>query len=334
MRISKIIEAFDTHTSGNSTRNLIGGVPNLEGNTMVEKMKYFEDNYDWIRKTTMWEPRGHANMSGTVITTPCNPEADMGVFYIDTSGYMPMCGHSTIGVATAMIESGMVAAKEPYTIIKIDTPAGLVTAKAHVENNAVKSVTFTNIPSFHYASDILEIDGYGEVPVDVAYGGNSYAIVSADKFNLRLEPDNLDEIYRITRLVHKAANEKVGFIHPEKTFINKITHVQFYTAPTNPEATYKNTVVFLPLSIDRSPCGTGTSARVANLVSKGELKMNEELVHESIIGGIFRARAVESTKVGEFNAIIPEVTGSAYTTGLLKFVIDPDDPLRHGFLMG
>jgi len=335
MKFEKMFEAIDTHTCGNPTRTLIKGVPKLEGNTMAEKMQYFEKHYDWIRTATQCEPRGSEIMSGTVLMEPCDPDADIGVFYIDASGYMPMCGHSTIGITTAVIETGIIEAKEPYTTVKIDTPAGLVTAKAEVKDNSVVSVTFRNIPGFLYKTAVLNFKEFGEVEVDIAYGGNSYVIVSADKFGLEIAANNATNIFKYSKIVLDKANEDIGFVHPEKPFINKITHVQWYADPVVlPDANFKNTVVFLPGSIDRSPCGTGTSARVCSLYAKGKLKLNEKFVHESIIGGRFTARVIASAEVGGYKGGIPEVTGSAYISGFHKFVLDPNDPFKKGFFFG
>lgn len=335
MNFERMIEAVDTHTSGQPTRTILRGVPKLQGNTMGEKMMYFKENFDWIRSSTQCEPRGSEVMSGTVLTEPCRSEADIGVFYIDASGYMPMCGHSTIGVTTAVIETGIVEAKEPFTVVKIDTPAGLITAKAEVKGNSVKSVTFRNAPAFLYKTSTLDFGEYGEVEVDIAYGGNPLVIVPAAPFGLELKASNARRIFEYSQLVLDKANSEVGFVHPELPFINRITHVEWFTAPvTIPEANYMNTVVFLPGSIDRSPCGTGTSARVCSLYAKGEIGLNEEFIHESIIGGRFTAKVVEPAEVAGFKGGIPEVTGNAYISGFHTFVFDPEDPHKNGFFFG
>ncbi len=326
-----IFESIDTHTAGNPTRNLIAGVPSIQGTTMAEKMKYAVENLDWVRTATMLEPRGHSCMSGTIWTEPCHPEAHMGILFIDAGGFMPMCGHSTIGSVTAMVESGRIPMQGPVMDVNIDTAAGLVRTKVTIENNKVKNVAFQNVASFLYAQGEVEVEGFGKIPYDVAYGGNAYAITDASHFNLNLRSGHLAEITKCAQLFGEAVRKVVKFEHPEQPFINVITHVMFCTQPDDPKATYRNTVIFLPSSVDRSPCGTGTSARVASLFAKGELKLNEEFVHESVIGTQFKARIIKEASVGGHKGGIPEVSGSAYVTGLNKYIIDADDPLCMGF---
>ncbi|MBW1730256.1 MAG: proline racemase family protein [Deltaproteobacteria bacterium] len=334
MKINRVFSTIDTHTGGEPTRTIIGGLPYIPGKTIVEKMHYLKENMDWIRTSLMFEPRGHSVMSGVILTEPTHPEADIGVIFIETGGYLPMCGHDTIGVSTALVETGMITVEEPFTYITLDTPAGLTRVKVHVENGKARSVTFRNIPSFVFAKDVeVYVPGFGKIKMDVSYGGNVYAILPADAVELEILPENASEIIQKGRMVRDAVNSQVRIQHPEKPFVNECTHVQFYGKPSAPDADLKNTVFFADSGIDRSPCGTGTSAKVATLYAKGELKLNEEFVHESIIGSIFVARAVEEAKVGPYEAIVPEVTGSAYVTGMSQFVIDPDDPHRNGFLL-
>ncbi len=334
MKINRVFSTIDTHTGGEPTRTIIGGLPYIPGKTIVEKMHYLKENMDWIRTSLMFEPRGHSVMSGVILTEPTHPEADIGVIFIEIGGYLPMCGHDTIGVSTALVETGMITVEEPFTYITLDTPAGLTRVKVHVENGKARSVTFRNIPSFVFAKDVeVYVPGFGKIKMDVSYGGNVYAILPADAVELEILPENASEIIQKGRMVRDAVNSQVRIQHPEKPFVNECTHVQFYGKPSAPDADLKNTVFFADSGIDRSPCGTGTSAKVATLYAKGELKLNEEFVHESIIGSIFVARAVEEAKVGPYEAIVPEVTGSAYVTGMSQFVIDPDDPHRNGFLL-
>lgn len=331
MRFDKCIDAVDTHTFGEPTRTLISGIPKLEGNTIAEKRAYFEKHYDWIRTATQWEPRGGDVMSGAVILDPCEKDADIGVFFIDSGGYFPMCGHSTIGVTTAIIETGLIKATEPYTTVRLDTPAGVVTAKAEVKDSCVKSVTFTNVPCFLYKTKVLEFEEYGKVEVDVTYGGGSFVLVPAEPFGLILEPCNLSRIYSLSKTVQDKANAEIGFIHPEKPEIKGIQQVHWYSAPiVNKNVNARTANVFLP-GLDRSPCGTGTSARACTLFVKGKLGLNEEFAQEGMAGGIFHAKVVEPADVGGYKGGIPTITGSAHITGFHKFVIDPDDPLTYGF---
>ena len=334
MKIARVFSSIDTHTSGQPTRTISGGIPFIPGKTIVEKMSYLKENMDWIRTALMFEPRGHAIMSGVILTEPTHPDADIGVIFIETTGYLPMCGHDTIGVCTALVETGMVKVEEPVTRLALDTPAGLTRVRVEVENGKAKRVTFKNIPSFVMAENAeIEVSGIGKLNIDVAYGGNVYAILSADSVGLEIRPENAGKVIELGRKIKHAVNDQMPIQHPEKNFINECTHVEFYGPPKNPQAHLQNTVFFAESGIDRSPCGTGTSAKLAVLHKKGELGLNQEFVHESIIGGIFWARIVEETRVGPHPAIVPEVSGSAKIMGMNQLFIDPDDPLRHGFLL-
>lgn len=331
MKFSKFIETVDTHTFGEPTRSIIAGVPQLKGATISEKKACFEKNYDWIRTLTMLEPRGGNVMSGAVITEPCTDDADFGVIFIDSGGYFPMCGHSTIGVTTMLIETGMVPAIEPYTTVKLETPAGLVTAVAQVEDSCVKSVTFENIPCFLYKSEVLSFEGIGNVPIDVAYGGGSFALVPADAFGIKLLAGNLPEILRWSKIVQDKVNNEIGFQHPEKPEIHGVSQIHWYSAPierTDVDARSAN--VFLP-GVDRSPCGTGTSARAVTLFVQGKLGLGEEFSQESLTAGKFTAKIKRPITVGGFPGAIPTLTGTAHISGFHKFVADPDDPLAFGF---
>jgi proline racemase len=298
-------------------------------------MAYVRDNLDDLRQMLMYEPRGNEVMSGAILTPPCREDADMGVIYIEVGGYLPMCGHDTIGCCTAMVEAGIVPVEEPITTIRLDTPAGLVVARVTVESGRAKEVTFTNAPAFLYRKDVeVFVPGHGRVTLDIAYGGNFYAIAEARQLGLEIKAERAGEIVQAGKAVRAAINQAIRVQHPEMEFIEGLTHVEFYGPPTRPDAHAKNAVVIPPGSIDRSPCGTGTSAKVAVLHARGELQENEEFVHESIIGTIFRARVVGTARVGSFAAVIPEISGRAYVTGIHHFVVDPEDPLKRGFLLG
>ena len=334
MKIARVFTSIDTHTSGQPTRTITGGIPFIPGKTIVEKMLYLKKNMDWIRTALMFEPRGHAIMSGAILTEPTAPDADIGVIFIETTGYLPMCGHDTIGLCTALVETGMVQVKEPMTTIVMDTPAGLTRVGVEVKNGKAKGVTFKNIPSFVMATDVdVKVAGIGTITMDVAYGGNVYAILAAEAVDLDIRPENAGKVVELGRKIKQAVNDQVPIQHPEKAFINECTHVEFYGPPKNPAAHVQNTVFFAESGIDRSPCGTGTSAKLAVLHKKGQLKLNQEFVHESIIGGIFRARIVETTMVGSLPAVVPEVSGTAKIMGMNQLFIDPDDSLKHGFLL-
>lgn len=333
MKFQKLFTTIDTHTGGNPTRTVISGLPDLKGKTMSEKMLYMKENYDWIRKFLMNEPRGHSVMSGALIVDPCDPKADVGVIYIETGGYLPMCGHDTIGCCTALIEAGLVVAKEPYTFINLDTPAGLVEVKVKVVNGKAIEVTFANIPSFLLKSIEVDVEGIGKVKCDIAYGGNFYGIIDARELGLELNPENASNIIDMGIKIRNKINETESIFHPEYPFINGLTHIEFFTEPVHPEADLKNTVVVPPGGIDRSPCGTGTSAKLATMYAKNEMDVGEIFIYESIVGSLFKARILETTKIKELDAIVPEVTGSAWVMGMHRFFYHEKDPLKEGYLL-
>jgi proline racemase len=324
---------IDTHTGGNPTRTVTTGLPKLIGKTMSEKMLHMKGEYDWIRQLLMNEPRGHDVMSGALLIDPCHPEADIGLIFIETGGYLPMCGHDTIGACTALIESGMLPAIEPITRLNIDTPAGLVKTEIEVETGKVKRVTFRNIESFLYKSVVVNVPSIGEVSCDIAYGGNFYGIIDARSINLELVPNQATTIVDAAIAIRRTINEQHEVIHPQFPFIKGLTHIEFYTDPVHPEADVKNTVVVPPGGIDRSPCGTGTSAKLATLFSQGKLMLGEEFVHESIVGTLFHGRVLEETKVGDLPAVVTQISGSAWLMGFHTFFYDDEDELGNGFLL-
>ena len=325
----------DTHTAGEPTRTVIGGLPYIPGKTIIEKMLYLKEEEDCIRKTLVHEPRGNEVMSGVILTEPCTPGADIGVIFIEVGGYLPMCGHDTIGVATTLIETGIVKPVEPYTNIVLDTPAGLVKAKVKVENNVAKEVTFTNVPAFVFAKDVhLDIPGLGTIISDICYGGNFFVIAEGQDLGIDVTKKNVPKIIEIGQLLIKAANQKIKVFHPEKPFIDTITHVVISAPPTHSEANLKNVAIIPPGAVDRSPCGTGTSAKMASLNAKGLLDFGEHFTHESIISTVFKCQLLGETKVGDFQAVVPEITGSAYITGMNTLVLDPEDPFQEGFQLG
>lgn len=333
MKVDKLVTTIDTHTGGNPTRTIISGAPQLKGETMSARMLYMKRHCDWFRRALMYEPRGHDVMSGAILQPACRPNADVGVIYIETGGYLPMCGHDTIGFCTALIECGLVPYQEPQTTLKLDTPAGLVTATINVDHGKATSVSFKNVPSFLYKRIKTNVAGIGEVAVDIAYGGNFYGIVSADALNLQLVPSNAKTIIATAIRIRRAVNRQIDVVHPLNSFIHGLTHIEFFTEPTHPQADVKNTVVVPPGGIDRSPCGTGTSAKLALLHATGKLQKGETFVHESIVGSLFRAQVVMATKVGPFPATINIISGSAWITGHHQFVLDQHDPLLSGFLL-
>ncbi|ATW27698.1 proline racemase family protein [Candidatus Formimonas warabiya] len=332
MRIWRTFQTIDTHTGGEPTRTVVGGVPVIPGATMQEKFIYMQTHNDWMRKVLSLEPRGNEVMSGAFLTPPCTPGTDIGVIYYETGGWLPMCGHDTIGVATALVETGMVEVKEPFTDIVLDTPGGIVKVRVKVENQRAKSVTFLNAPAFVIGRDYcVDTPEFGRVVFDVAYGGNMYAILSAAALGLELVPERSKEIVAKGVLLRKYINEQIQVRHPLLPFVDKVTHIEFSAPSATPGVSARNAVIITSAAIDRSPCGTGTSAKMALLHAKGELKVNETFVHESLIGSIFTCRIIEETEIAGMPAIVPEISGRAFITGMSTFMMDPEDPLAEGF---
>ena len=332
MRFDRMITAVESHTAGEPTRVVVGGIPHIPGRTMMEKREYFQNHLEHIRKALMHEPRGHKDMAGAIITAPVSEGASFGVLFISGTTYEYMCGHGSIGVATVAVETGMVTPVEPVTKVTFDTPAGMVTGYVNVNNGTVRSVTIRNVPAFLYKSTSIDIPNAGSVPVDIAFGGNFFPIVDARNIGVKVEPKNILELRRIGTTVRRAVSEKVRIEHPENPRINEILDVRIYDKPVTPGAHARVVVITGDgEQVDRSPCGTGTCAHMAMLYSKGQLRLNEESVHESIIGTIFKGKLIGTTNVGDYQAVVPEITGSAYITGISNFTIDPNDPLKYGF---
>ena len=335
MKLKRIFTVVDSHTVGEPTRVVIGGIPYIPGSTMFEKKRFVEENWDDIRQVLMYEPRGHSAMSGSIVTQPTLPGADIGIVFIEVSGCLPMCGHGTIGTCTVLLETGILPAKEPVTELVLDTPAGIVRAQAEVRDHAVKGVTIQNVPSFLYLEDVeVDVPGIGKIVADISYGGNFYAILPAEMVDLPIEPGHAGDLIRAGQKVRAALNARVSVVHPENPLIKGVSHVMFTAEATNPAATGKNTVMYGPAGLDRSPCGTGTSARMAQLYARGRLGLNQEFVHESIIGSLFYGKLVGECRVGRYRAVIPTIRGRAYITGFNTIVVDPEDPFPNGFLLG
>ncbi|MBA4257783.1 MAG: hydroxyproline-2-epimerase [Chitinophaga sp.] len=322
---------IDAHTCGNPVRLVAGGGPLLEGNSMMEKRLHFLREFDWIRKGLMFEPRGHDMMSGSILYPPHDAQNDIGVLFIETSGCLPMCGHGTIGTITIAIEEGLVIPKTPGRL-RIETPAGLVLIEYKQEGKKVLSVKLTNVPAFLYAS-ALEVDcpDLGPIKVDVAYGGNFYAIVDPQENFTGIEQFTADQLISWSRVCRKRLNEQYKFIHPENENIKGLSHLLWTGKTIAPSSTARNAVFYGDKAIDRSPCGTGTSARMAQWYAKGKLKMGDDFIHESIIGSTFTGRIEAETMVNGQPAIVPSIEGWARVTGYNTIIIDDDDPYAHGF---
>jgi proline racemase len=332
MRVAHAFKAFDSHTGGAPTRTVYSGVPPVPGRTMLEKREYIRENLDWIRGTLTHEPRGHGASSVVLLLPPCDPRADIGVVFVEPFGYPPMCGTDTIGVSTVLVETGQIPALEPNVTIRIDTPTGLVESTVHVEDGEVTGVSFVGAPSFLLAPGVrVDLDPYGTIEADIAYGGNFYAITDTAQYGLRIAADNAAAGIDLMNQVRPVFEAAVNVQHPALPEIKGLTHMQFFAPPEGPEADARILVVMQHGAIDRSPCGTGTSAKVATLVAKGALGMDEPFIHESVTGATFTGRAVERATVAGREAVRVEISGRAFLTGEATYLIDPRDPLAHGF---
>ncbi len=331
----RILTTVDTHTAGEPTRIVVAGVPFLRGKTMAEKCQELGEHHDSIRTLLMYEPRGHHDMFGAILTAPCSADAQVGAVYMDGDGYLPMCGHGTIGVITAILEMGLVVRTEPETKVMLDTPAGLVRARARVENGRVRQVAFENVPAFLVVSQFpLAVPDFGTVVVDISFGGNFFALVKAEQLGLEIRPDYLPDLVRAGMAIREAANQQITVQHPTQSHIHTIDLVELYQNHTGPDKGQRNAVIFGKGQVDRSPCGTGTCAKMAALYAKGELNLGEVYTSESILGTRFSGQLLNPTEIGSFSGVVPEIAGSAYVTGFQQFVVDPDDPLKNGFLLG
>jgi 4-hydroxyproline epimerase len=329
---SKTFFCIDAHTCGNPVRVVAGGGPPLQGNTMSEKRQHFMREFDWIRKGLMFEPRGHDMMSGSILYPPTDPANDIGILFIETSGCLPMCGHGTIGTVTVAIEHGLVVPKTPG-VLNLEVPAGLVRVEYRQEGKKVKSVKIRNVKAYLAAENIkAECPELGELFLDVSYGGNYYAIVDVQENFPGLEHFTADQLISWSRVLRKNINSNYTFVHPENPTINGCSHILWTGKVMDSTSTARNAVFYGDKAIDRSPCGTGTSARLAQWFAKGKLQPGEDFIHESIIGSKFIGRIEEVTELNGKPAIIPSVEGWAKVYGFNTITIDPeDDPYAYGF---
>ncbi len=334
-RFTHIISAIDTHTAGEPTRIVLSGLPPIHGKTMAEKKGYMMEHLDYIRTLLMQEPRGHNDMFGAIITPPTTNQAHYGILFMDNADYLDMCGHGIIGITTALIEIGMVSPIEPETIVVFDTPAGLVKSYAKVEGNQVVEVSISNVASFMYAGDVeLDLPDIGNISIDVSFGGNFFALVPAKALGVSVHPDNISKLIRLGMLIKNAVNKKLKVRHPIEKHITTVKLTEIYDKPNASGFFSKSVSIFGNGQLDRCPCGTGTSAAMAMLYAKGELPLGIEFTNESIIGTRFRGKLVREVQMGDFIAVDPVVTGEAYITGIQQFVVDPNDPLKYGFVAG
>ena len=337
MRSKLVLHAVDSHTEGMPTRVITGGVGVIPGATMSERRVHFMEHLDHLRTLLMYEPRGHAAMSGAILQPPTRPDADYGVLFIEVSGCLPMCGHGTIGVATVLVETGMVPVVEPITTVRLEVPAGLVTAEVHVEDGAATAVTLANVPSY---CDVLDrkitLPSGRSVTYDLAYGGNFYAILPLEQFDLPFDRSRKNEILAAGLELMEAINAEDEPVHPLDPTVRGCHHVQFLAPDATPEHS-RHAMAIYPGWFDRSPCGTGTSARMAQLHARGQLEIGREFVNESFIGTRFTGRLLGETPVGSGEkavpGVLPSITGRAWITGTAQYMLDPTDPFPAGFLL-
>jgi proline racemase len=347
MRLARMITAVDTHACGEPGRVITGGILDVPGRTMFEKKVYLETQGDGLRKLMLREPRGYPALCCNVILPPARPEAAAGFVIMEQTEYPPMSGSNTISVATVLIETGMVPAHEPVTELVLEAPAGLIPIRADVTNGKVTRVTFENVPAFAVHLDTkIEVPELGEVTVDVAYGGMFYVIAEAGPLGLHLTPNEGQKIARLGEMIKAAAREQLPAVHPENPQISGVTIGQLTGPPSRFDATAKNAVVVStgqldwerPESwsgvLDRSPCGTGTCARMAALHAKGKLGLHQDFHHEGILSTVFTGRIIRETQVGPYRAVVPVLSGQAWITGFAQYVVDAEDPFPEGFTLG
>ena len=347
MRISRMIQAVDAHACGEPGRVIVGGVLDVPGKTVFEKMQLVERNGDGLRKLMLNEPRGYPASNCNLIVSACHPEADAGYIIMEHTEYPGMSGTNTICVATVLLETGMLPISEPITEVTLESPAGLIRVRAECSGGKVRSVMFKNVPAFAVHIDReIDVPHLGKVTVDVAYGGMFYVLSDATRFGLKLTPEEGGEIVRIGEMIKTAAQEQLPVVHPDQPGFAGITIAVMTAPPMGPDADARNAVVVStgkldwdrPATwtgvLDRSPCGTGTCARMAVHYARGELQLNEDFRHESILGTLFTGRLLEETKVGGYTAVLPTISGRAWITGFADYVVDPEDPFPEGYTVG
>ncbi|MFL5665315.1 MAG: proline racemase family protein [Ktedonobacteraceae bacterium] len=332
-----VITTVDAHAAGEPLRIITGGLPALQGKTILERRRYMQEHFDHIRRALMWEPRGHRDMYGCVLTQPVTPDADLGVLFMHNEGYSTMCGHGVIALVTTLVQTGALPATGQDTPVNLDTPAGLVRATAHLDSHGqVERVSFLNVPSFLYASNVeLEVPKLGKLTVDIAFGGAFYAILSAQQVGLRVEPQQKEQLIAAGEAIKNAVNTKLTIKHPFEEDLGFLYGTILTGPPEHLAHHSRNVCIFANAEVDRSPTGTGVSARLALHYAKGEITDGEHIIIESILGAAstFGGRVVDHTQVGPYKAVVPEVSGRAFITGRHEFLVDPQDELGRGFFL-
>ena len=333
VRCDRIISTIDAHAAGEPLRIITAGVPPLPGATILERRRYMATHYDHLRQTLLFEPRGHADMYGAILTPPVSPGADVGVLFLTNEGYSTMCGHGVIALTTVLLETGMLPRREPRTEVVYDSPAGLIRARAAVAGARVTSVTFQNVPSFRFAQDIRVATSRGNVRADVAFGGAFYALVNAADLGVEVLPKHASLLTQLGMDVKRAVEREFEVVHPEEPELRGIYGTIISEPPRTLAGDGRNITIYAEGAVDRSPCGTGTSAKLACLFADGRIPMRTPYVHESVIGTTFTGRVLGETTVGPFAAVETEIAGRGFLTGFHQFIVEQDDPVAGGFLV-
>jgi trans-L-3-hydroxyproline dehydratase len=333
VQYTRVIQTIDCHAAGEPLRIVANGLPPIPGETMLARRRFLRDQLDHVRRFLMWEPRGHEDMYGCVLTPPVSPHAHLGVLFMHNEGFSTMCGHGVIGLVTALLQTGQLPMVAPETVITLDTPAGEVRARARIRGGRVVDVTFANVASFVYADRVVAVPNVGRVPVTVGYGGAFYVLVDAETAGLGATPGPLRSLLSWSEAVKAATEASLDVVHPTEPEIHGLYGVVIAWPPRHPTAHRTSLTVFADGQVDRSPCGTCTSALMAALWTSGRLGMGEPFVNESLAGTRFTGHLIETASVGPYRAVVPEVTGEAAITGFHTFVLEPDDPLPDGFLL-
>jgi proline racemase len=333
MRFERIISTIDAHAAGEPLRIITAGLPPLPGATVLERRRYMAEHYDDVRRTLLFEPRGHADMYGAVLTPPVTTGANFGVLFLTNEGYSTMCGHGVIALTTALLETGMLPRREPRTEVVYDSPAGLIRASADVEGDRVVSVAFRNVPAFRYAQGLDLATSVGPVRADVSYGGAFYALVDATDLGVEVLPENATTLTQLGMEIKRAVDRDIEVVHPEEPELRGIYGTIISEPPRTTDGDGRNITIYAEGAVDRSPCGTGTSAKLACLFADARILCGQPYVHESVIGTTFTGRVLGETSVGPYPAVETEIAGRGFLTGFQQFVVDPEDATAGGFLV-
>lgn len=333
MQVEQVITVIDAHTTGTPIRIVTGGIPRLRGRTVGDKMEYMRKHFDWIRTCLMQQPRGFTSLVGAVLTEPVSEEADYGLFYIDDLTYQPMCGAGTLAVAKSLAATGMVPVTEPETVITLETPTGIVQVSVEVKDGNAGKVFLRNIPAFLYKKDLeLTVGGIGTFTADIGYGGNFFVLVDIERIHREIRKDRINELRELSRVILKAANEKIQVVHPENPSINYLDQLLYYSTKKEEDGSCLAQCIFGDAQADISPCGTGTSTRLAQKYFRGEIGLGETYRQKSVCGGVFEGTLAQTAMAGEIPAVIPVVScADVHITGFNQLLIERDDKLKNGF---